>query len=106
MTGSLLLDTDGRVYLAAVGREDAARMEPSTRTGKHTKPPPEPPPHGVRSKNYALCPSNKPPHASQHKTAADEVQRRTAERARRVCDPYGHDPNRTDPRRDGPSRGL
>lgn len=35
------------------------------------------------------------------KAAADEAQRRTAERARRVRDPY-----RTDPRREGPGRGL
>lgn len=35
------------------------------------------------------------------KAAADEAQRRTAERARRVRDPH-----RSDPRREGPGRGL
>ncbi len=40
------------------------------------------------------------------KAAAEDAQRRTVERARRVHDPYDHDTHRPNPRREGPGHGL
>lgn len=99
--------TDGRAYHAAVGQQDAARGKLAT-TGRFGR-------RKARTEHQTA--------AERAKAVLDRVRAawgaepprntevllawaiRQAE-ARAERDPYGHDPNRTDPRRDGSSRGL